>query len=492
MAGQRLTEENVLDIDNSFDFEVNKLCFNSSIVEPNDIFFAIRGFNVDGNAFIGEALGKGAKAVITDGVVEHADPRIYHVKDSRKMMAALSGVFYGQPSKQMIMIGVTGTNGKTTVSSLINHVLRSIGRKTGLIGTNGNFINSRFIKTEHTTPESIELNRLLKEMKDENVEIVVMEVSSHSLKLNRVYGIDYDLAVFTNLTPEHLDFHSTMDDYFEAKKMLFDSMKRIGEKGIKPAVIYNCNDDFGARIVSTSEAERISYGFGCGTYTAKNLKIGFEGMKFDVLVPRNGEGIEKISLKTKLTGKFNVHNILAAIAALKSLNVKYEQIINAINDFEPVEGRFNQVHLNNGAVAIIDYSHTPDSLSKAISAVREILAENRSKGRIITVFGCGGNRDRSKRPVMGEIASANSDEVIITSDNPRDEDPMQIIEEIKAGISSDNYTIEEDREKAINKAVSLSQKGDIIIIAGKGHETYQEVKGVKNHFSDLEMVQKYI
>jgi len=490
MAG--LTEENILDIESSFDFEVNKLCSNSAAAEPNDIFFAIKGFRADGNKFINYALQKGAKAVITDGETEITDPRIYHVKDSRKMMAKMSGIFYGEPSKQMLMVGVTGTNGKTTVSMLINHVLRTAGKKTGLIGTNGNYINSRFIKTEHTTPESIELNRLLKEMHAENVEIVVMEVSSHSLALSRVYGIDYDLAVYTNLTPEHLDFHSTMDDYFETKKMLFDSMKRIGQKGIKPAVIYNCNDDFGARIVSTSEAERISYGFGCGTYTAKNLKIGFDGMKFEVLVPRNGEDIEKISMKTKLTGKFNVHNILASIAALKALGLKYEQIINAINDFEPVDGRFNQVHLGNGAIAIIDYSHTPDSLSKAISAIREILDENRSKGRIITVFGCGGNRDKSKRPVMGEIASKNSDKVIITSDNPRDEDPLQIIEEIKAGISRDNFSIEEDREKAIDMAVKMSNKGDVIIIAGKGHETYQEIKGVKNHFSDKEAVQKYI
>jgi UDP-N-acetylmuramoyl-L-alanyl-D-glutamate--2,6-diaminopimelate ligase len=490
MAG--LTEENILDIESSFDFEVNKLCCNSAAAEPNDIFFAIKGFRADGNKFINEALQKGAKAVITDGETEITDPRIYHVKDSRRMMARMSGIFYGEPSKQMIMIGVTGTNGKTTVSMLINHVLRAAGKRTGLIGTNGNYINSRFIKTEHTTPESIELNRLLKEMYAENVEIVVMEVSSHSLALSRVYGIDYDLAVYTNLTPEHLDFHESMDNYYESKKILFDSLKRIGEKGVKPAVIYNCNDEFGVKIVSTSSAERISYGFGCGTYTAKSLKIDLDGMKFDVLVPRNEEGIVKLRLNTNLTGKFNVHNILAAIAALKSLNLRYEQIVDAINNFEPVEGRFNKVGLSNGAIVIIDYSHTPDSLLKAISAVREILDENKSEGRIITVFGCGGNRDRTKRPMMGEIAGKNSDEVIITSDNPRDEDPLQIIEEIKAGIGSDNYNIESDREKAIDMAVKKSKKGDVILIAGKGHETYQEIKGVKNHFSDKEAVQKYI
>jgi UDP-N-acetylmuramoyl-L-alanyl-D-glutamate--2,6-diaminopimelate ligase len=282
-----------------------------------------------------------------------------------------------------------------------------------------------------------------------------------------------------------------MQMYMESKKILFDSMKRTGSKGIKPAVIYNCNDEYGAKIVSTSEAERISYGFGCGTYSAKDLKMDFEGMSFTVLVPRNGEAVENIKIKTKLTGRFNVHNILAAIAALKQLDLKYGEITDGIADFEPVDGRFNRVKLNNGASAIIDYSHTPDSLLKAITTIREILDENRSKGRVITVFGCGGNRDKAKRPVMGKIASENSDSVIITSDNPRDEEPMDIIEEIKKGISRDNYIIEADREDAINKGVQMSGKGDVILVAGKGHETYQEIKGVKYHLSDREIVEKY-
>lgn len=486
------TEEEILDFDNSFDFEVNSLRYYSKEVQLNDIFFAIKGYKTDGNKYIQDALDKGAKAVFTDGDSDITDQRIYKVKDCRKMMAIMSNAFYGYPSKKMKMIGVTGTNGKTTVTSIINYVLQSAGKRTGLIGTNGNYINKRFIKSNHTTPESVDLNRLLKEMLDEQVECVTMEVSSHSLALSRVYGIEFDTAVFTNLTPEHLDMHKSMDSYFDAKKIVFDSLMRINAKGTRTSAIYNCDDDYGDKIVSSTQAERITYGFGCGIYTAKNLEMDFDGMAFTVLVPENDEKTDKVTIKTKLTGRFNVYNILAAVAALRTAEISFKDITGALKTFEPVDGRFNQLKLANGAAAIIDYSHTPDSLLKAISAIREILNENKSKGRIITVFGCGGNRDKTKRPMMGEIASANSDEVVITSDNPRDEEPLDIIEDIKAGITKDNYTVEENRELAITKAIEMSKKGDVILVAGKGHETYQEIKGVRHHLSDKEIVEKYV
>lgn len=484
-------ENEILNLEESFDFNINKLTANSKDVEQNDVFFAIKGFVTDGNAYINEVLEKGAMAVITGGEPGIIDSRIHKVNDARKTMAVMSNAFYRFPSAKMKMVGVTGTNGKTTVTSLINYVLQSCGKKTGLIGTNGNYINKRFLKTEHTTPEAIELNKILKEMADEGVEFAIMEVSSHSLALSRVYGIEFDAAVFTNLTPEHLDFHKTMENYFEAKKILFDSLKRIGLKGVHPAAIYNCNDEYGSKIVSTSEAERIAYGFGCGTFTAKNIKMNMDGMSFDVLLPRNGEGVEKIKVNTKLTGKFNVHNILAAIAVLKVLKLGYKDIVKHIEEFNAVDGRFNRLKLGNGADAIIDYSHTPDSLLKVLTTIREILDESKSKGKIITVFGCGGNRDKAKRPMMGEIAAKYSNEVIITSDNPRDEEPMSIIEDIKTGISSDNYSVEENRELAIQKAIEMSVKHDVILIAGKGHETYQEIKGIKHHLSDREIAEKY-
>jgi len=488
----KTADENImLNPADGFDFTINKLTFSSAAVKKNDIFFAVKGFVTDGNKFVNDALQNGAMAVITDGDPGIIDNRIYKVENVRKAMAVMSSAFYGNPSLKLKMIGVTGTNGKTTVTSIINFVLQQAGKRTGLIGTNGNYINKRFLKTEHTTPEAIELNGILKEMVDENVEYAVMEVSSHSLSLNRVYGIEFDIAVFTNLTPEHLDFHKDMQGYFDAKKILFDSLKRTGSKGVKPAAVYNCNDEFGSKIVSGSEAERIAYGFGCGTFTAKNINMDISGMKFVVLVPANDENINELKIETKLTGKFNVHNILASIAALKALGLSYSEIAKHICLFEAVDGRFNSVKLNNGAVAVIDYSHTPDSLLKAITTAREILVESGSKGKIITVFGCGGNRDKKKRPLMGEIAVKYSDEAIVTSDNPRDEDPMQIIEDIKSGITSDNYSVEANRELAIKKAVEISMKNDIVLIAGKGHETYQEIKGVKYHLSDREIAEKY-
>lgn len=486
-----ILNDNTINFETSFDFEVNALRYNSKEVEQNDIFFAIKGYKADGNQYITNAFENGAKAVFTDSQPEITDPRIYKVADCRKAMAELSNIFYGFPSHKMKMIGVTGTNGKTTITSLVNFVLQAEGKKTGLIGTNGNYINKRFIKTEHTTPESIDLNKLLSEMANEGVEYVTMEVSSHSLALYRVYGIEFDIVLFTNLTPEHLDFHKSMDDYFSAKKILFDSVKRINSKGYRTAAIYNCDDEYGEKIASSTEGERIAYGFGCGSYAAKNLEMNFDGMSFDVLVPRNGDDVDKIRVKTGLTGRFNVYNILASIAALKSVGIKYKSIVEAIKEFKPVDGRFNQVKLSNNAIAIIDYSHTPDSLYKALSTIREILDENKSKSKIITVFGCGGNRDKAKRPLMGKIASENSDEIIITSDNPRDEEPMAIINEVKEGVTKDNYSTEENRELAIKKAFEMSSKGDVILVAGKGHETYQEIKGVKYHLSDKEIVEKF-
>ncbi len=485
-------EYNISEKDIVTDFDVKKLCYNSKLVEEGDIFFAIRGYKTDGNRFIPETLAKGAKAVITDNTDVASGDKIYLVDDSRKAMAEMSNIFYDYPSRKMKVIGVTGTNGKTTVTSIINFVLEQNGKKTGLIGTNGNIIDKQFIETTHTTPESVDLNLLLKEMVEKGVKYVTMEVSSHSLKLKRVYGIDFDVAVFTNLTPEHLDFHNTMENYLTSKKILFDSLGKINENGNNTAIIYNADDRYGEKIIENTQPERISFGFNNALYSVKNLHMDFAGMSFDMLVPYNGEGIDRIEVETSLTGRFNVYNLLASAAALKSIGIKYSEIGSALKKFKAVDGRFNQLKLKNGAIAIIDYSHTPDSLSKAISTIREILNLNNSKGKIISVFGCGGNRDKSKRPVMGKIAASLSDDVIITSDNPRDEEPMDIIEEIKAGITSDNYSVEENREKAIEKAISMSKTGDVILIAGKGHETYQEIKSVKYHFSDRETAERYI
>jgi UDP-N-acetylmuramoyl-L-alanyl-D-glutamate--2,6-diaminopimelate ligase len=487
MSGAEIMENEI-----NLNFEVNKLSYNSNQVEKGDVFFALKGYKTDGNKFIIDALAKRAGAVITDKLDGNGKENIFHVPDARIAMAEMSSAYYDFPSRKMKMIGVTGTNGKTTVTNIINHVLQLAGKATGMIGTNGNMINKKFYETKFTTPESVDLNELLNRMVKEYVEIAVMEVSSHALELKRVYGIDYDTIVFTNLTPEHLDFHKTIENYFSAKKILFDSASRINKKYNRTNAIYNIDDDFGKKIVKDCESERISFGFGKASYSLENLKMTFAGMQFDMLVPLNGEGIDKIAIETKLTGRFNVYNILAASAALHSVGINYKTIKKALKQFEPVDGRFNQIKLANGAVAIIDYSHTPDSLLKALSAIKEIKDAMNSAGKIITVFGCGGDRDRLKRPIMGEIASKYSNEIIITSDNPRTEDPMKIIEEIKKGITSDNYKIEADRQKAIEIACKEAADGDIILIAGKGHETYQEINGVRHHLSDKEIAQKFV
>jgi UDP-N-acetylmuramoyl-L-alanyl-D-glutamate--2,6-diaminopimelate ligase len=473
------------------DFKPHALSYNSLNVGSGDVFFAIKGIKSDGNKFINDSFTKGAKAVVTDSNEPLSDSRVLHVKDARKAMALMSSRFYGFPSSKMKIIGITGTNGKTTISSLLYHIFSANGKKSGLIGTNGNFVNNRFIKTIFTTPESVDLQRLLKDMADEGVEIVSMEVSSHSLEMSRVYGIDFDIAVFTNLTTDHLDFHGDMNNYFRSKKILFDSLKRINTKNNKTSAIYNIDDNYGDKIISSTEGEHISYGMESGLYKCVDYHMDFSGTRFRLLVPRNSENISEIIVKTKLTGKFNIYNITAAIAAAKSAGLKYEEITDTIKDFDPVDGRFNQLKLKNNAIAIVDYSHTPDSLLNALMTIREIMYEMESKGRIITVFGCGGDRDRTKRPLMGDIAVHYSDIAIITSDNPRSEEPYDIIDEIKTGISKDNYMIIENREEAIRNAIAMSDRNDVILVAGKGHETYQEIKGIRHHFSDREVIEKY-
>lgn len=478
-------------IEPSNDFEVNKLCYDSNLIENGDVFFAIKGFKSDGNKYIPEAFARGAKAVFTDSQDLNGDSRIYKVPDCRKFMAEISNIYFDYPSRKMKVIGVTGTNGKTTVTNIINFILEINDKKSGLIGTNGNIINKKQFDTTHTTPESVDLSLLLNEMVKSGVEYVTMEVSSHALDLKRIFGIDFDAAVFTNLTQEHLDFHGTMDKYFNSKKQLFDSVKRINLKGNTTAVIYNSDDEFGKKIIENSEADKISYGFSQAAYCVENLMMNFNGMNFDMLVPLNGEKIDSIKIETKLTGKFNVYNLLAAVAALKFLGISYDKIIDGMKRFKPVDGRFNQLELKNHCIAIIDYSHTPDSLLKAISTIKEILEINESKGKIITVFGCGGNRDKTKRPIMGKIATDLSDRVIITSDNSRDEDPLNIIDDIKSGVTKENWSIEINRKRAIENAINMSSKDDVILVAGKGHETYQEIKGVKYHFSDREIIEKF-
>ena len=333
-----------------------------------------------------------------------------------------------------------------------------------------------------TTPDSIEMNQMLGEMTKSNIKFCVMEVSSIALVMDRVHGLDFDTAVYTNLTSEHLDFHKDMENYFSAKKILFDNLRE------RSFAVSNSDDVYGVRILKDTKAEKKFYSIiNESNLKAMNVNLSLNGIEFETSYRNN---IYKF--KSNLSGRFNVYNILASVEAALNYNIDITQIQKSILNFKEVNGRFNRIILPNGAIAVVDYSHTSDSLKNAIEAAREIVIQENNNGKVITVFGCGGNKDKTKRPVMGEFATSLSDYSIITSDNPRFEDPMEIIDEILKGIKSrNNFEIIENREEAIMRGIELSKSGDIILICGKGHETYQEVNGVKKHFDDKEFVQKY-
>ncbi len=471
------------------DFTVNGLSYDSRKVKDDFVFFAIKGYKDDGNKYAVKSVESGAKAIITDtNSVEELSKKfseninIIGVEDVRKAMALMAFAFYGKPTEKLILIGITGTNGKTTITYLLKHIFETAGYKCGLIGTIDYITGAAKKESSLTTPDSIEINMMLKEMVDSGIEYCFMEVSSIALVLHRVYAQKFSAGIFTNLTSEHLDLHKNMQNYFEAKKILFDV---LGESDF---AVSNLDDVYGVGIVKNTKGKKIFYAMNSDAdFKAINEKISMQGVSFELLCK---EG--KFKIESQLTGRFNIYNILAAVSLSRALKIKFDVIQKAILNFNAVNGRFNKIELPNKAYAVIDYSHTSDSLKNAVESAIEIRNESSGKGRVITIFGCGGNKDRTKRPVMGEIATSLSDYSIITSDNPRFEEPMDIIEEILKGVKTKgNFEVESNREIAIKRGIEISKQGDIILICGKGHETYQEIKGVKSHFDDKEIVQKY-
>jgi len=470
------------------DAEITGISYDSRKIHPGNIFFAVKGLQSDGNKFITEAIAKGAVLVFTE---EESDSvgklPVISVKEIRKYMAVVSGIFYGDPSSKLKLIGITGTNGKTTTSYLIHSMLSEAGYKTGLIGTIEYRIGDKKFESKLTTPDSVELNMILNIMAIENIEYCVMEVSSIALSMDRVYGLKFDTAVFTNLTSEHLDFHKDMESYFIAKKILFDSLSE------NSFALSNIDDEYGEMITEETKGHKIFYSIDASVknkkdLNAKNVKLDINGIKFDLL--RSGESTE---ISCGLAGRFNVYNALASAGTVLNYGVDLNCIKTALSKFEGVPGRFQKLQMPNGAISVVDYSHTSDSLKNAIEAAREIIDDEGKGGSLITIFGCGGNKDKTKRPVMGNFATELSDYTIITSDNPRFEEPLEIIKEIESGIKSDKkYEVIENREEAIKKGIEVSSPGDIILICGKGHETYQEVKGIRSHFDDREIVLKYM
>lgn len=465
------------------DFEVKGLAYDSRKIKPGYVFFALKGFRDDGTKYIDDAFNKGAAAVICDGgTAEDRGGQIITAMNARRAMALMSSAFFNNPSGKLRMTGITGTNGKTTTAFLTKAIFEHAGIPCGLIGTINYEYGDVIGQAGLTTPDSIELNMLLSEMADAGMKHCVMEVSSIALVMERVYGIKFSTAVFTNLTSEHLDFHRNMEEYLLAKKILFDGLSREAN------AVTNNDDEYGSRILSDTQARIFTYSvFNPGDLTPRNLSVSVKGISFEVTY--NGKTAKFIS---KLTGRFNVYNILSAAAAGICNGIELTAISEAVSKFEAVKGRFNRLHLPNGATAVVDYSHTSDSLRNAIESARDLVRLDGKNGKVITVFGCGGNKDRTKRPVMGKLAVTLSDYAIITSDNPRYEDPNVIIDEIISGTNGNkNFEAIEDREQAIRAGIELSREGDIVLICGKGHEDYQEIMGVRKQFDDIEMVTKY-
>lgn len=457
---------------------INNIHYNSKEVSKGDVFFCMKGLKADGHKYAKAAFEKGAVAIIVENDIEELpNCTVIKVKDSRKALSLASANYYDNPSKKLKIIGITGTNGKTTSTYILKSILEEAGYKVGLIGTIANYIGKDRYEAERTTPESLELQKLFNEMVDKKVDYCVMEVSSHSLSLDRVYGIEFNYGIFTNLTQDHLDFHKTFENYFNAKLKLFENSTNI---------IINTDDIYGRKIesyISRKLTNKKIFKFSideASDFMAKEITINEKGIKFSI-----SYNDKKLSFNMPIPGKYNVYNALGCIRLALNEGISAEVIQKAINKVV-VPGRC-EILGNDKFSVIIDYAHTPDGLSNILNTVKEF-----TKGRLICVFGCGGDRDATKRPIMGKIAAEICDLCIITSDNPRTEEPMNIIKDIVNGVSRENYTIIENRREAIKKSIDMAKQNDIIVIAGKGHETYQILKDKTIEFDEKKIVQEIL
>ena len=455
---------------------------DSREVKPGALFVCVKGAHVDGHKFIPEVIKKGAAAIMTEeALTDEIGVPVLQVADLDEAMKTIVPFFFDYPGKKMRMIGITGTNGKTTTSYLLRDILRSAGKKTGVIGTIRIMIEDEVLPVKNTTPDVIALQRTLSRMYKAGIEYVVMEVSSHALAMNRVAGCEFDTAVFTNLTQDHLDYHKTMENYAQAKAKLFDLVSEAGCKAGKTVIINN-DDPAGKIMLAAASCRKLTYGTQAGNdLQAKDITVLPRGAEFAV---RMADGV--MDLKLKITGMFNIYNVMGAVGAALAEGISKDTIVSALEKFSGVSGRFELVDKGQPFAVIVDYAHTPDGLENILKTARQI-----TKNRIITVFGCGGDRDRTKRPIMGRIAAEMSDVVIATSDNPRSEDPQRILEDVMVGV---NERIEgklceviADRRTAIFRAVALAEADDTVIIAGKGHENYQILKDKTIHFDDKEV-----
>ena len=468
-----------IEIIGSTDLDIAGIEMDSRQIKQGYLFMALRGTQTDGHAYIASAVEKGATAVLCEEVPAHAPAATYIVvKDSEEATGYLATAFYGNPTSQLELVGVTGTNGKTTIATLLYHTFRYFGYKVGLISTVCNYIDGEPIPTSHTTPDPITLNRLLGQMAESGCKYVFMEVSSHAVAQRRIAGLTFAGGIFTNLTRDHLDYHKTVDNYLKAKKRFFDDLPKNAFS------LTNLDDKNGLVMTQNTRSKVYTYSLrSLCDFKGKVLESHFEGMLLD---------FNHHELAVPFIGKFNASNLLAVFGATTLLGKKEEDVLVALSTLHPVSGRFESLRSPKGFTAIVDYAHTPDALVNVLNAIHGVLE---GRGKVITVVGAGGNRDKGKRPMMAKEAARQSDRVIITSDNPRMEEPQDIINDMLAGLDKEDLdkTLSiTDRREAIRTACLLAQPGDVVLVAGKGHENYQDIKGVKHHFDDKEELLKAI
>ena len=458
--------------------EVNGIHMDSRMVKNGFMFVAVKGTQADGHNYISKAIENGATVIVCEQLPVQIEANVTYVQltDTEEAVGKLATTFYGDPTSKLELVGVTGTNGKTTIATLLYNTFRYFGYKVGLISTVCNYIDDQPIPTEHTTPDPITLNQLLGQMADSGCKYVFMEVSSHSIDQKRISGLRFAGGIFTNLTRDHLDYHKTVENYLKAKKKFFDDMPKNAFS------LTNLDDKNGLVMTQNARSKVYTYSLrSLSDFKGKILESHFEGMLLDF---NNHE------LAVHFIGRFNASNLLAVFGAAVLLGKKEEDVLVALSTLQPVAGRFDAVRSPKGITAIVDYAHTPDALINVLNAIHGVLE---GKGKVITVVGAGGNRDKGKRPIMAKEAAKASDRVIITSDNPRFEEPQDIINDMLAGLDKEDMqkTISiADRREAIKTACLLAQPGDVILVAGKGHENYQEIKGVKHHFDDKEELNK--
>lgn len=458
------------------DVEVTGVNIDSRKVQEGHLFIAMKGTQVDGHRFIPKAIGLGATAVLCEDLPEEQAEGItfVQVESTEDAAGKVATMFYGEPSKKLKLVGVTGTNGKTTIATLLYNMFRKMGYNCGLLSTVCNYINDEAIPADHTTPDPIELNMLLAEMVDKGCEYAFMECSSHAIQQKRIGGLKFAGGIFTNLTRDHLDYHKTFENYRDAKKAFFDSLPKSA------FALTNADDRNGMVMVQNTKAQVKTYSISqMADFKARIIEMHFEGMYLDV------DGRE---VGVQFIGKFNVSNLLAVYATACLLGKTAEEVLLVLSTLHSVNGRLEPIHSPEGYTAIVDYAHTPDALENVLNAIHEVLG---GKGHVITVCGAGGNRDKGKRPLMAQEAVKQSDKVIITSDNPRFENPQAIIDDMLAGLNAQQMKKVisiVDRKEAIRTACMMAEKGDVVLVAGKGHENYQEIEGVKHHFDDHEIL----